>query len=531
MWIRPAARDRSGTTPQRGVVEGLPSLWFLLGLAVLSGLLGCSAEMEAGPDRSDEPPEPPEPLETRAEDPRPSVVLIVIDTLRADAVSSYGAVAGTTPVLDRLARNGLRYTHAYAPAPWTAPSHASLFSGLRVDEHGVGLDPAHVSPDSLQMLAEDFREAEYVTAGFSENLMVSESFGFEQGFDTFESTSLAEFREAFAAGRPHSVLDLPARLRRWNRLRDKSRPFFLFLNIMDPHDPYLVRDVNPWLPESTPRAEADFIQSRYSIPSSLCDNAPIPKHLEVLHGLYLGNVAAADAKLEEVLRILGDDRDPVSRLMIITSDHGEHFGENRLMGHRFSVGNPVLHIPLIVSGLPETAPATIEHPVGLTQIRQSLLCWALDEGCPADLPVENVSSPEGREVSRPIISIYSDIVAEPAKPVVDERRGPDAGPVSRLSTSRSTCSAQDRVLGAMVSMIRYPMKITWFEQYEPVLHDLSWDPKERFDQTERQPQLATELREELAEFVRLNMTDRDEEELPELSEEGRQMLKSLGYLH
>jgi len=120
----------------------------------------------------------------------------------------------------------------------------------------------------------------------------------------------------------------------------------------------------------------------------------------------------------------------------------------------------------------------------------------------------------------PIISIYSDrVVVKPD--------GLDGVPES----SRSRCNAQDRVFGNMVSMIRNPMKITWYEKYGSVLHDLSWDPKERFDQSEQQPELALELREELESLIELDLAERSrDEESSELSEEGLEALKSLGYI-
>jgi arylsulfatase A-like enzyme len=236
-----------------------------MAVVTLAILLACSSEVEEAPsspvttvdsDRAIA-------LATRREDPRPSVVLFVIDTLRADAVSSYGDVEGTTPTFDRLAQNGIRYSRAYAPGPWTVPSHTTLFSGLRIDEHGIGLDGAQVTPDSVQMLAEDFREAGYLTAGFSENMLVSDVFGFDQGFDVFESTGIFEIREKIDAGEIPELFDLVKGLRKWNQLRDKSRPFFLFINILDAHSPFKVRDVNPWVPESVARDEAEFIEHRY----------------------------------------------------------------------------------------------------------------------------------------------------------------------------------------------------------------------------------------------------------------------------
>jgi len=197
------------------------------------------------------------------------------------------------------------------------------------------------------------------------------------------------------------------------------------------------------------------------------------------------------------------------------------------MSHRFSVGNSVLHIPLIISRPPDTAPAIIERPVELRQIRQSLLCWALGETCPAGLPLTKVLDNQASETLGPIISIYSDRVVEKPESHVGQ---PDIPSGAAYRSSRSKCNRQDRVFGNMVSLIRYPMKLTWFEEYEPVLHDLSWDPSERFDQSARQPELALELLGELEGLVQLNLSERDDNDTSELSEEGLRALKSLGYI-
>ena len=97
-------------------------------------------------------------------DPRPSIVLVVIDTLRADAVSAYGTVEGTTPAIDALAAKGLLYSRAYSPSPWTLPSHASLFTGLGIEDHGAGLAGQSSLPERFVTLAERLAEAGYETA-------------------------------------------------------------------------------------------------------------------------------------------------------------------------------------------------------------------------------------------------------------------------------------------------------------------------------------------------------------------------------
>jgi hypothetical protein len=500
-------------------------------VAVLCVFAGCTEDIEHKPEPSpsDGSSEQTLELQMRAKDARPSVVLIVFDTLRADAVSSYGFVRETTPALDRLSKSGVRYSRAYAPAPWTVASHVSLFSGLRVDQHRIGLAGASVAPESLDLIAEEFRDAGFVTAGFAENALVSTHFGFDQGFDDFESQDIVKVRRAFNLGeKKPEEFDVVEQVRRWNLKRDKAAPYFLFINLFDPHDPYVARDVNRWIPEDVTKEEANFIQARYSIPDALCDGLPIKEHLDVLRGLYLGDVAAADRKLEEILDVLDAGEDAGTRLVVATSDHGEHFGENRLMGHQFSVRNPTLHVPLIVSGLPETHSIVIDEPVELRQVHQSLLCWALDTSCPAPLRTVADSGPLESEPDAPIFSIYSDSVSRLPRWLVEQFGDPSSK--GRVDPARLKCESNDRVFGDMVSMIQYPMKITWFSQGDPVLHDLSWDPEERFDQMKHQPAVASALREVLESFVDANVLGSGTPDTPELTEEGVRALKSLGYI-
>jgi len=464
----------------------------------------------------------------RARDSRPSVILVVLDTLRADAVSAYGEVEGTTPEIDRLAEQGVRYARAFAPAPWTAASHASLFTGLRVDEHGVGLDGVVVTPESMQMMAEDFQEAGYVTAGLAANAMLHDDFGFSQGFDLYGAPSLVANVKMVKSGQTPPPFGLLDRLTSWNRERDHSRPYFLFVNLFEAHDPYEVRDVNPWIPEDVPRSELDYVQSAYTVSEALCDSLPTARHLELLHGLYLGDVAAADAKLAEVLRIMGARDEASPPIVVVTSDHGEHLGENRLMGHRFSVRHAALRIPLVVTGLPDLRPAVIERPVELRDLHASLRCWALGDACEGALPLESGSSELAEAESRPIFSLYSDSVTS-VPDFVREGLGiakEDEPPM----LARDGCQPNDPVYGEMVSLIRYPYKMTWFSDHEPVLHDLSWDPVEQSDQLERQPERAAKLREELDAFVEANVTNRESAGPSELTEEALRTLESLGYV-
>lgn len=453
----------------------------------------------------------------------PSVLLVVFDTARADAFSSYGAVEGTTPAVDALAANGTRFAHAFAPSPWTVSSHASIFSGLRVDEHGVGLDGVFHLPPDLETLAEIFQAVGYETAAFVENTMVAAEFGFDRGFDRFEAAMLPELAKAYKAGRdPLEAFEVVERVRRWGRTRDRSRPYFVFVNIVDPHDPYLVRDVNPWVPNDATQTELNLTANRYVIPAALCRNVPTPRDQALLRGLYLGDVAAADTKFDRIVKALGNDSGTRHRITIVTSDHGEHLGEHDLSGHRFSVRTPVLHVPLVIAGAPGLEAGVVEHAVELRSVYDSLLCWALDEGCPAVL-----ARPPAPE-AEPIVSIWSDSSLRlPRGPLREALGLPDEHEPKEVS--RAFCKPEDPIYGELVSIIRYPMKVNWANDQFHSLHDLSWDPWERSDLKNIQPADATRLGRDLQSFVAERITDRSPVAPSDLSPEAARALKALGY--
>ena len=176
-------------------------------------------------------------------DPRPSILLVVVDTLRADAVSAYGAIEGTTPAFDALASGGLLYGRAYAPSSWTLPSHASLLTGFGPDRHGVGIAGRMGLRAELATLAERLADAGYQTAGFSGNPLVSDLFGFEQGFGRFAARTVEDaMNEENNPG--SSQFDIVDEVTAFAAKRDRERPFFVFVNLFDPHTPYLVREEN-----------------------------------------------------------------------------------------------------------------------------------------------------------------------------------------------------------------------------------------------------------------------------------------------
>ena len=449
---------------------------------------------------------------------RPSVLLVVIDTLRADAVSAYGSVRGTTPHIDALAHEGLLYENAFAPSPWTLPSHATLFTGLPVMKHAVG-SRVRILGEQWQTLAERMLESGYATAGFSMNPLISRAFQMDQGFEHFDARNLERYMaESFQWS---DVFDVVGAISTWLAQRRDERPLFLFVNLFDPHEPYKVRDLNPFVPQGVPE---DALRARPAKPSRLlCDAIPTSDELEILRGLYLGDVRAADAKLGEILAALR--RHVAGRLVsVVTSDHDEHLGERRLMSHEFSVAGVVLRVPMVVHGLPRAAPARIEAPVDLADLVPSILQWTGAE-VPAELPGRPLPTKTGAAPQRSLVAFYSDRHLPRAPEWVGVMREDDKG------ARRRFCGPSDPVRGSMVSLLRYPLKAVWYERYPPELYDLSWDPNERSNLAAMQPDVAARLVREAEAFAEgAGLVGEATTGAESLSEEALDSLRELGYV-
>jgi arylsulfatase len=500
----------------------LRSIAAMLALALFAGCSGDDADADA---------DAPGGGAARSRDARPSIVLVVIESLRTDAVASYGSDPSSplprdgrsvTPHLDGLAAEGVRHAFAFSDSPETVASHASLFTGLRVDRHGVGLFAEPIAPGSLAMIAEQLRDAGYQTAGFSENPMVGPDFGLEQGFEVFETPSPSQVatnvRERRGAATGFDVVEAA---RRWHARRNADVPFFLFVNLADPHLPLGPAAHPELLPEGTDETRVHNLLTGGDLRDAICRKLPDPESLEVLRGLYRSRVAEADAKLGRLLELARSETEPP--LWIVTADHGTHLGERKLLGHHFDVDHRVLHVPLVVAG-PGIAPQVESTPVALHRVADSIRCAAGDAAaCATALPgatqtsgtsgasggsdasgassaSDVVGAPDATTRAEPIVSIHPDDRAwlPPAAAV-------DTGSlVGNTHHGRVHCDRSEPVFGRAVSWIRFPMKLTWREGGRYQLFDLSWDPAERSDQLERQPAVAARLRGELDAFVAEN---------------------------
>lgn len=286
----------------------------------------------------------------------PNVLLLILDTVRGLEMGYGGYSRATTPNIDRWAARGVVFDRAIAPAPWTLPTHASIFTGRWPQELGVGwskpFGSAHVT------IAERMNALGYATGGFAANLIYcSYLFGLHRGFSSYHDYqfSPSELLGASTLGRRviegwnrwrganvmvgrKSAAEINDELLAWEARRGRARPWFAFVNYFDAHDPY---DPEPPYRDMFPGA-----QDRWRSLAQLRRRPP--EELAALQAAYDGSLAYLDL---QVGRLLDDlERRGVLRntLVIITSDHGEEFGEHGHTGHGSSLYTPVIHVPLVV---------------------------------------------------------------------------------------------------------------------------------------------------------------------------------------
>lgn len=277
---------------------------------------------------------------------RPTVVLITLDTTRRDAVSPYSGRPDLTPVLDRLARSATAYSNAYAVAPWTLPTHASIFTGMYPSHHRAGVADDVLSRDWVT-LAELYRRSGYRTAGFAGGSMASSRFGLAQGFDTFMDPRDAQETADKITDAAIGIVEAAA-----------QDPLFLFLNYFDPHAPY--------------EAPTDY-QNRFGVsdlarslvttphwgayadgePGSW--NAIVEGHapssdlgLAFLRAKYEAEVAYMDSEIGRFFGALKKLGRFDEALIVVVADHGEFLGERGLFSHSYRLDRELTAIPLIV---------------------------------------------------------------------------------------------------------------------------------------------------------------------------------------
>jgi arylsulfatase A-like enzyme/Flp pilus assembly protein TadD len=263
---------------------------------------------------------------------RPNLLLVTIDTLRADHVGCYGAQGARTPVLDRLAAEGARFTTAIASAPLTLPSHASILTGLYPPHHGVRYNGISRLDPSFETLTERLRDGGYATGAVVGSYVLAAKYGLDQGFAHYDDDTRSR---GDPAERPASEVSDGALA--W--LAGAERPFFLWVHYYDPHERY---------------APPEPFASRFA-------GRP-----------YDGEIAYVDSELGRLLAALAARGELDETLIAVTADHGESLGEHAEITHSYTLYDAVLAVPLVFRGPGVPAGRVVEGVVRTVDVAPTL---------------------------------------------------------------------------------------------------------------------------------------------------------------
>jgi arylsulfatase A-like enzyme len=294
---------------------------------ILAGAVALALSIRVG--RS---PAPPTSLGSH---PDASVVIVTLDTTRADRLGCYGSTAGTTPVLDGLAAEGVVFENAQSVAPVTLPAHSSMMTGLSPIKHGVRNNGMFVLSDELETLAEVFSANGYATGAFVSAQVLARRYGLTQGFDVYDDdlSKSRKFGQTMVPSR-RGGLTLEAATA-WLETVPSDRPVFLWLHLYDPHAPY----------DPPPEFRARFPGDPYG-----------------------GEIAYADSVVGDLLATLEESGRLSDTVFTVLGDHGEGLGEHGEATHGFLLHQATIHVPWILRAPGMTGPSRVVDPVSIVDL-------------------------------------------------------------------------------------------------------------------------------------------------------------------
>lgn len=290
-------------------------------------------------------------------DRKTNLILISIDTLRADRLGCYGYDRPTSPAIDALAARGARFARAVTAASWTIPSHMTIFTGLPPTAHGVTLATQKLG-DDVPTLAQVLLKHGYRTQAFTAGAYVSAKYGFDHGFELFDdeekpfATVLKRAEQAIESFSP-------------------DEPYFLFLHTFDVHCPYdpPAEYAEPF--ETQPPENRIDTHGKCGNPDY--NHATLsPEQVQHISDRYDAGIRAADADLAQFIAFLDARHELDDTLVVLLSDHGEEFREHGRIGHGWTLFGETLMVPLVFVG-PGVTPRVVEPRVSLLDVMPTVL--------------------------------------------------------------------------------------------------------------------------------------------------------------
>ena len=285
-------------------------------------------------------------VERRGETPAdaPNILLISLDTLRADGIPVYGGIPDNAPALNRMANEGVWFENSYAQAPSTSPTHASMFTSVLPSEHGImGTDGR--LPTSFETLAEYMQSYGIRTWAAASSVRFAIGVQLNQGFDEY-----AVFAQGSQLKKSDSAMEVALAA-----IADQpDRPWFGFLHLMDVHAPYKVREPHQSKYLTGPPAVEPKDTVRFLHKRRLDKDGVTAQELADLKAMYAGGVSHVDTRIALIVEAVQALERPT--LVIVTADHGEAFFEKNYLGHGTYVHEPIMRIPLVFWG-PGLVPA------------------------------------------------------------------------------------------------------------------------------------------------------------------------------
>jgi len=441
--------------------------------------------------------------------PRPNIVLVVMDTVRhdLDTLDSVGR-----PTLRALARESTVFDNAWSCAPWTVPSHASMFTGMLASGHHCTHQNPHLDAEKTT-LAELLTAQGYDTAAFYSNPWLSgRTTGLLRGFVTLKESPVSGGLKGDSGtwrgdqGGRGSVTFF----RRWLQKEKGDKPFFAFVNLLEAHLPY---DPPPGvrqalLPEMDPQAQ---VTGQWGMEYQAGLHAYGDVDWERLRGLYWGDVATVDHLLSGITASLEEFGLAENTVLIVCSDHGENLGDHELVDHQFSVHETLLAVPLLIRAPGYLVVGHRADPVMLSDLFAT---------------IRELAQVKGGDNSRHSHSLLGE--PEPAsRPLVAEYARPQSSLVGSLAQLNPELD-RDHIERSLRTIRVGDLRLTLGSDGEVVLNDLASDPRQKVNIAGERAADVVALRALLEQELAVYRQGASSE--VKLDDATREQLRSLGYV-